>query len=678
MHTHSINLPAQYRITCGQCISGSHFKPLNKGWRINTEKRDKAKIDLNEKYSLEVNDRNSTITLINRYNDEQSSLWVNNQSLASTTYDNITHILDDGTKITLCVKSNKDELVPTLEKLIVTRHGLAMQITGIGNSDINDLKVDESSFGGELLDLCINDGKIIQHNSGYTTTHQDQVEHQSSHEHIYSLITYFLTTGLIIEAEPHNEQASDSKPELEQNNTSTIILATQEHKNSKINISQSKDGGLDIVSNGAVLHLDKTQSQSVEIQTGDGNDQVVIHDNVTTDISINTGDGDDVITVVKSTDAYENTTTDHSAHLEINGDDGNDRIIVATDKTQNTVISGGDGNDLIVGGTGNDQISGGAGDDIIAGGDGNDHIDTGIGTDIASGDSGDDSFQIQTGTKLIDGGNGLDTLSISPTSVASLEATLDRPTAGITLDAIETVVCTSRISYAPIYSLFSAPTFKPVFSNQVYLLLDDGSVFTRLEEPPAELDIENSKQLQPDDWTAWRLADDRYQIFDKAMDCWVNLDGTDTPPSACDLPLTQGSFENAVVDNFATGEQYVSRDTITFFLDGSFATSNTTFLTSDPANSSTPENNITIGLFSDNQSEVILTNTTSSNSTAYSTATPDAVISTSETNTLQQCRSGIYSIDGYTLTLEYDNGDIERELLINLGDTILLKDRLFY
>jgi len=100
------------------------------------------------------------------------------------------------------------------------------------------------------------------------------------------------------------------------------------------------------------------------------------------------------------------------ANVSITGSAGNDTL--RGDADDGTIINGGEGRDSIVAGNGNDTIDGGAGNDSITSGDGNDSIAGGTGNDtitlgayLATGDS-------------IDGGDGTDTLSITNTSLTTL------------------------------------------------------------------------------------------------------------------------------------------------------------------------------------------------------------------------------------------------------------------
>jgi len=108
--------------------------------------------------------------------------------------------------------------------------------------------------------------------------------------------------------------------------------------------------------------------------------------------------GNDVITYISG---FQTTAT------TINGQAGNDRILIDFRLTTTLTINGDEGNDTILdsdkgnslqGGAGNDRIFGNGGADKIDGGPGNDLIDGGTGTDTGitdawvSGGGGNDTF----------------------------------------------------------------------------------------------------------------------------------------------------------------------------------------------------------------------------------------------------------------------------------------------
>ena len=115
--------------------------------------------------------------------------------------------------------------------------------------------------------------------------------------------------------------------------------------------------------------------------------------------------------------------------IQINGNDGDDRVFVRPEVTKTTNIFGGRGNDLLIGGNGvdyiygedgNDSLEGWGANDYMFGGNGNDYMYGGDGNDYMAGQAGVDRMYGQNGNDLllakgdgssdyVDGGAGWDT-----------------------------------------------------------------------------------------------------------------------------------------------------------------------------------------------------------------------------------------------------------------------------
>jgi Ca2+-binding RTX toxin-like protein len=93
----------------------------------------------------------------------------------------------------------------------------------------------------------------------------------------------------------------------------------------------------------------------------------------------------------------------------INGQGGDDMIIISGTTATDDTVYGGSGNDTIAGGRGNDTLRGGSGTDEIFGGSGADNIMGGSGADKLNGDNDGDPFTSH-GVDTINGGSGSDRL----------------------------------------------------------------------------------------------------------------------------------------------------------------------------------------------------------------------------------------------------------------------------
>ncbi|HCR86288.1 MAG TPA: hypothetical protein DIV86_06380 [Alphaproteobacteria bacterium] len=165
----------------------------------------------------------------------------------------------------------------------------------------------------------------------------------------------------------------------------------------------------------------------MELDSGDGDDDIFLKGNPDSVFRINSGAGNDRIWAghITSEDTSLNGTmyidsgsgNDYLAikanHAEIRLGNGNDSIYLTGESSLvygeegDDYIYGGNGADEIYGGSGNDNINGGGGDDVIYGGDGNDMINGGDGNDIIYGGEG---------INRLFGGNGNDILVSGTTS----------------------------------------------------------------------------------------------------------------------------------------------------------------------------------------------------------------------------------------------------------------------
>ncbi|TDC70598.1 calcium-binding protein [Streptomyces hainanensis] len=158
----------------------------------------------------------------------------------------------------------------------------------------------------------------------------------------------------------------------------------------------------------------------VDIEVGDGDDDVVVR---TTGIgTVIAGDGDDDVTMsglfhlasggagrdtlVGAFEVYgglDNDTLRPRPGGEAYGDEGNDTLI---GNTADERLYGGPGNDVVYGQEGDDLIHGDEGDDELHGGTGNDEIHGDAGDDLIFGNSGDDRLYGGPGADEISGGPG--------------------------------------------------------------------------------------------------------------------------------------------------------------------------------------------------------------------------------------------------------------------------------
>ncbi len=178
----------------------------------------------------------------------------------------------------------------------------------------------------------------------------------------------------------------------------------------KVNVSQRKDGTLDVDVNGQKYHITLGPGQELGVRSGAGDDVITAAANVKVNMDVYGGDGKDTITTGKGRDRIDGGAGDDIINSGAGRDDvfggaGNDTIDAGSG---HDVVYGGDGNDTLRGGKGRDTLEGGAGNDILEGGTGNDVLSGGLGDDTIRGDKGNDAIYTGAGKDTVDNTSGTD------------------------------------------------------------------------------------------------------------------------------------------------------------------------------------------------------------------------------------------------------------------------------
>jgi Ca2+-binding RTX toxin-like protein len=98
------------------------------------------------------------------------------------------------------------------------------------------------------------------------------------------------------------------------------------------------------------------------------------------------------------------------AGFEVNTGAGNDTVILGRTVPVPATIRGGEGDDVLIGGAGNDKLIGGPGNDELNGRGGNDLLVGGPGNDSLIGGPGDDVLRGGPGQNILVGGPGKNTV----------------------------------------------------------------------------------------------------------------------------------------------------------------------------------------------------------------------------------------------------------------------------
>ncbi len=141
-------------------------------WTVKNPGDGKADVDLGN-YTLQMDEKNSQIKIINKSNGEVTNIWgdphVDWNKDGKTDVDfwgKTTFQLEDGTKITIDTeqfKNNPDMYVAS--EVTVTKGDNAMKITGLSQNELGDLKIETSDRGGQALDWATTDGFTVKENA---------------------------------------------------------------------------------------------------------------------------------------------------------------------------------------------------------------------------------------------------------------------------------------------------------------------------------------------------------------------------------------------------------------------------------------------------------------------------------------------------------------------------------
>jgi Ca2+-binding RTX toxin-like protein len=186
------------------------------------------------------------------------------------------------------------------------------------------------------------------------------------------------------------------------------------HKNDKIVVSLAGEdlSQLAVKINKSTTLFNAAEVTSLVINAGNGNDRVIVADNVLIPAQIFGGKGNDWLTGGGESDViYGGAGNDKldggSGNDQLFGEAGHDRLRGGAGEDE---LWGGTGHDRLEGGLGNDLLQGEAGHDIVRGGEGDDQVFGGAGHDLLYGDAGNDWLDGGDANDKLVGGHGDDSL----------------------------------------------------------------------------------------------------------------------------------------------------------------------------------------------------------------------------------------------------------------------------
>jgi len=198
------------------------------------------------------------------------------------------------------------------------------------------------------------------------------------------------------------------------------------------------------------------------------------------------------------------------------------------------------------------------------------------------------------------------------------------------------------------------------WEEDVLFLLRDGSVYRRTEMPPDQLDVAASRRLEPQQWGRWRAVAGGYEMQAQDDDGrpvgeWKREPHVAVKAWPKDTRL-QGNFSRSAFNgSMVTGGTSSTRG-IRFTPDGRFERS-------FHALSSTGSLQAITGTVISGSSTGDGSGSTRTSSSTVGTGTGDVGVS-SGTRKIDDgaSRRGRYQLDGYVITLDYDDGHQERLL----------------
>jgi hypothetical protein len=222
------------------------------------------------------------------------------------------------------------------------------------------------------------------------------------------------------------------------------------------------------------------------------------------------------------------------------------------------------------------------------------------------------------------------------------------------------------------------------FKEDVTVLLRDGWAYSRIDVPPSDLNLKASRELEPQRWGQWRRAGGGFEIrwqddHGRAKGDWRKAEGRLVEPWPSGTRLAGVYTSAAFHGSIALGGMYV-KNTHVFAKDGTYedsrfsqAGSGSMAATNGFSSQATSHSNKT-----GTTSVAGTTASTDSSGAMTSSGTPSmAVTSRSNRDDGSQHR-GRYTIDGYTLEIRRDNGQVDRLLTFkSLSEGIWIRDRTF-
>ncbi len=147
--------------------------PVEQEWTVCQQENGRANIGLGDQYELELNENRSQVIIRNKENGEETNIWgdphVDWNRDGKTDVDfwgKTTFQLEDGTKITIDTEKWKgNENMYVANELTITKGDKVIQVTGLSQTEVGDMQINQSDRGGQLMDLLVTDGFVVKENA---------------------------------------------------------------------------------------------------------------------------------------------------------------------------------------------------------------------------------------------------------------------------------------------------------------------------------------------------------------------------------------------------------------------------------------------------------------------------------------------------------------------------------
>jgi hypothetical protein len=161
-------LPSAFGIRLGTLPQGAAPSQLQQtgGFTAQVTGQHTAKIDLGDGYRLEIDERNSEMTIFNEKTGQRTRVWGDphvdvNGKRQFDFYGTTTFELENGTKLTINTEPwGKNPNAYVASQVVITRGDNAVVIDGISQNQLGDLSVSVST-DGHALDAATRDGFTV-------------------------------------------------------------------------------------------------------------------------------------------------------------------------------------------------------------------------------------------------------------------------------------------------------------------------------------------------------------------------------------------------------------------------------------------------------------------------------------------------------------------------------------